>query len=123
MLVVRCDAFQSALNHVFDQKLAIAQKADRSSWDYLSATLGEIQLLVVFAHKSSSLGHALLAIRHATKVTVAALEVFGVLPFFLASVATFMRVVVRSGIYRTVHEKDGFLFIECVFPVSDHEAP
>jgi len=53
---------------------------------------------------------------------VTAYEVFGVLPLFLAGVASFFRVVVRSGIYRTVHEKDVFLFVESVFSVADHES-
>lgn len=119
---MRLDVFQSALDHVFDQELAIAQKADWSSWDDFPATLSEVSLLVVFAHESSSLGHALLAIRQAAEVTVTAYEVFGVLPLFLAGVASFFRVVVRSGIYRTVHEKDVFLFVESVFSVSDHES-
>ena len=87
------------MDHVFDNEFSIAELAARSALILLPLTLGQLSgrftsLSPSRLLKLSSLCEALLAVRHATEVTVAALEVCCLFPSCIARVAPFRRIVV-----------------------------
>ena len=78
-------------------------------------------MLILIDLELSGLGQALFAIRYATEVTMAILQVSRLFPFGAACVAAIMRVMVIVRVNSLCNKKDRLRLVEDVFTVTDHE--
>ena len=97
------DLFEFSFDHIFDDELPVTQLTDGTAlWWSVFLTpiqvIGRVWPALFTRAKLPCLLHAVLAIRHSAKVTMAAFEISCLFPLFLARVAPFWRVVVVTGI-------------------------
>ena len=109
------DLLECTLHHLFDEKLAVAQLADRPFGCFL------VFIRASLLHdKFSCLSQTLLAIGVAAKVTMTALKIAGFLPLLLTG-AAFSCIMVATLVDRPFHYKDLGVLVEVVLAIFDHE--
>ena len=109
------DLLKRTLHHLFDEKLAVAQLADRPFGCFLVLICTSL-----LHYEFSCLGQTLLAIGVAAKVTMTALKIAGFLPLLLTGTA-FSCIMVATLVDGPFHEENLSVLVEVVLAIFDHE--